>query len=379
MVVLRATAVRGTSMSLLNLWPTIIFWSDCSESARSVTRTRSFSEPMDSTCSSKVAQYSPRRTPPARSSDKNNKIGVFIGKLNYLCRRGHAFWAEAMEMPTSTIVFSGLSPHPPILVPEIGKDEIQKCIKSRLGLQEFSKKLRDSKPEILVLITPHGPVFHDAISIYTVPSYHGDFGQFGCPEVAIEAKGYPELALQIHDCARAKGIPIVNLSQKSFAQYGIPSSLDHATMVPLYYFNEAGLHVPLVLISMGLLPFRQLFDFGSCIRSAIENQKSRVAVVASGDLSHRLIPGSVAGYDPIGKEFDQRMIDLLKNQDAEGIMKLDQDFIERAGECGFRPILMMLGATHHLKNQSEVISYEGPFGVGYGVVAYSPARNGAET
>lgn len=270
-----------------------------------------------------------------------------------------------------TIVFSGLSPHPPILVPEIGRDEIHKCMKSRLGLQAFSKKMAEAKPEVLVLITPHGPVFYDALSLYTVQSYRGDFERFGAPQIKIAAKGYPPLGQRIVKLAHDQGIPVLEISEKMFARYRIAETLDHATMVPLYYFREAGLDLPLVLISMGLLPYRQLYLFGSCIREAILEEKRRVAVIASGDLSHRLIPQAPAGYDPIGKEFDQKVIDLLRERDAEGLLRLDEDLIERAGECGFRPILIMLGAIEKLETKREVISYEGPFGVGYGVVAYA--------
>jgi aromatic ring-opening dioxygenase LigB subunit len=275
----------------------------------------------------------------------------------------------------SNIVFSGLSPHPPILVPEIGGNEIEKCMKSRQGLQAFSKKLVEANPELLILITPHGPTFYDALSVYTLPSYFGNFRQFGAPHVKIEAKGAPETGIQIIKKAKEKKIPVLELNEAAFKKYSIPSSLDHATMVPLYYFQEAGLNIPMVLISIGFLPYPELFEFGKCIPEALAEEKKRIAVVASGDLSHRLIPTAPAGYDPIGKEFDRTMIELLKAQDAQSILKLDADLIERAGECGFRPILIMLGAIQNLKLQSEVISYEGPFGVGYGVVVYTPSAS----
>lgn len=269
-----------------------------------------------------------------------------------------------------SIVFSGVSPHPPIMIPAIGKDEIAKCQKSCDGLQALSKKLVESKPEILVLITPHGPVFRDAVSVYTAESYEGDFRFFGAPEIQIKVEGYPPLARQILKKAKNKKISTIELNQKTFAHYGIAPQIDHATMVPLYYFQEAGLQIPMVLISVGFLSYPALFQFGECIMEAIQEEKKKTAVIASGDLSHRLIPGAPAGYDAIGKVFDQTMIDLLRTGDAEAILNLDKTLIERAGECGFRPIVIMLGATRAFPFKKEILSYEGPFGVGYGVAAY---------
>jgi aromatic ring-opening dioxygenase LigB subunit len=268
------------------------------------------------------------------------------------------------------IVFSGVTPHPPILVPEIGREEIEKCLKSRNGLQIFSQKLRDAHPEVLVLITPHGPVFQDAVSVYTSLQYSGNFKQFGASSVKLAAKGYPSLGMRILEEAASKSISAAELNETTYKKWEVPPYLDHASMVPLYYFREAGLDLPMVLISIGFLPYPTLFEFGVCVQKAVEKEGKRAAVIASGDLSHRLIPAAPYGYEPLGKEFDKKILELLEVHDAAGILKMDPLFIEKIGECGFRPILIMLGATQGLNLQKEVVSYEGPFGVGYGVVTY---------
>ena len=45
--------------------------------------------------------------------------------------------------------------------------------------------------------------------------------------------------------------------------------------------------------------------------------------------------------------------------------------IEEAGECGLRPIFFLMGVMDGLDAESEILSYEGPFGVGYGVAVFS--------
>lgn len=88
-----------------------------------------------------------------------------------------------------------------------------------------------------------------------------------------------------------------------------------------------------------------------------------IAVVASGDMSHRLIQGAPAGYSPKGKEFDEKLIRLLEEKDIEGILNLDEEFFEEAGECGLRSFVILLGILDgHFK--FEKLNYEGPFGVG---------------
>ena len=53
-----------------------------------------------------------------------------------------------------------------------------------------------------------------------------------------------------------------------------------------------------------------------------------------------------------------------------GALYYDEDFVEAAGECGYRSILILLGALDSLDLKPEILSYEGPFGVGYLVANY---------
>jgi AmmeMemoRadiSam system protein A len=105
------------------------------------------------------------------------------------------------------------------------------------------------------------------------------------------------------------------------------------------------------------------------VQQAVEESDKNVVIIASGDLSHKLTPDSPNGYTPLGKEFDEKLLDLLSKSDVEGIVRMDKRFIEEAAECGMRSIIAMLGALDGYEFSANVLSHEGPFGVGYGVVA----------
>ena len=130
----------------------------------------------------------------------------------------------------------------------------------------------------------------------------------------------------------------------------------------------------MVPLTFSWLPLKSHFEFGRAIRRASERLDKRVLVVASGDLSHRLTPGAPAGFDPLGKVFDKKLVDALKELDIKEILDMDPDLIERAGECGLRSIVILLGAIEGLPLKHEILSYEGPFGVGY-LVAYFDVQN----
>ncbi len=93
----------------------------------------------------------------------------------------------------------------------------------------------------------------------------------------------------------------------------------------------------------------------------------RWAWIASGDMSHRLKEDGPYGLHPSGLKFDKKLINLLKKKDVPGILNLDPRLVEEAGECGLRSFCLLLGVLEgaKIKWKPEILSYEGPFGVGY--------------
>jgi aromatic ring-opening dioxygenase LigB subunit len=107
-----------------------------------------------------------------------------------------------------------------------------------------------------------------------------------------------------------------------------------------------------------------IFNFQFSNKSQIQNPK--IALIASGDLSHCLKEDGPYGFQPDGPKFDKALIEALKKKDIETILKLDEMYPE-AGECGLRSFCFMLGILEAsgINYQPEILSYEGPFGVGY--------------
>lgn len=103
--------------------------------------------------------------------------------------------------------------------------------------------------------------------------------------------------------------------------------------------------------------------------------KKKHALIASGDMSHCLKEEGPYGFHPDGPKFDKALIGFLKKKDMESIFKLD-DMYPEAGECGLRSFCFLLGIleTSGIDWQPEILSYEGPFGVGYLVVNFKLRR-----
>jgi aromatic ring-opening dioxygenase LigB subunit len=103
----------------------------------------------------------------------------------------------------------------------------------------------------------------------------------------------------------------------------------------------------------------------------IQDAEYKIAFVASGDTSHCLKKEGPYGFENDGPKFDESLVKYLKEKNVEKILNLDEDY-PRAGECGLRSFSFLLGILEAFGKpwEAEVLSYEGPFGVGYLVVNF---------
>ena len=276
------------------------------------------------------------------------------------------------------LVGCALMPHPPIMIPEVGKDELSKINNTVKAAEIVAKALKESNPQTVIVITPHGPVFEDAASISIYPRMKGSFAAFGVPDVTIGFETDGLFVRHILRKAERLGVNLIELTDDLAKTHRFSLHLDHGAMVPLYYLHKAGFKGQIVHISIGFLPYQEMYTFGKAVQAAIGMSDRKVAVIASGDLSHRLIPGAPAGYSPRGAEFDQAVINAVGALDAKALLNMDPGLIEEAGECGLRPIFFLLGVLGGLEIKAEVLSYEGPFGVGYAVALFTPKEGDDE-
>jgi len=269
---------------------------------------------------------------------------------------------------TSSLVFAGIAPHPPIMVPEVGRDAIGEVRASIDGMAELTQRLIRSGAETVVIISPHAPLERDAFIAYDGPQLQGDFANFRAPTAVVRTQLDDQLLNEITRAAANEHLIVMRI--RGF-------DLDHGTAVPLYFLQHNGWSGKVVALGYNFLSNEDHVRFGNCVRTAIEKTGRRVAFIASGDLSHRLKPDAPAGYNPAAHRFDEEVVEAIRSCATGRIVEIDQELRRTAGECGYRSMLVAIGATQDLKSGCEVISYEAPFGVGYLVAQLAGISEGS--
>ncbi|MDX6288355.1 MAG: hypothetical protein QOH42_154 [Blastocatellia bacterium] len=256
----------------------------------------------------------------------------------------------------SSIVFAGIAPHPPIMVPEVGREAIVEVRSSIDAMADLTERVIRSGAETVVIISPHAPLEPDAFVAYDGPQLYADFANFRAPTATVNAQLDDELLHEIIRIAAQQEL-------KTSRIHGF--DLDHGTAVPLYFLQRNGWNGRVVALGYSYLPNDDHVRFGKCIRQAVEQLGRPVAFIASGDLSHRLKLEAPAGYNPEAHLFDEEVVAAIRGCATKRIVDLDPELRRMAGECGYRSMLVAIGVAQELEPSCEVINYEAPFGVGY--------------
>ncbi|ULQ60519.1 hypothetical protein K7I13_04260 [Brucepastera parasyntrophica] len=262
-------------------------------------------------------------------------------------------------------------PHPPLAIPDVGRGEERKIAATLDACKAAGRDIARRGIETIIIISPHGIMFRDAVSIIGTNTLEGDMERFGAPQARMEFTVNKPLVEDIVSSAAkmpfSGRVPFYLLDSETAKRNGFDIVLDHGALVPLYYATASMPVMPsLVHITYGMLPFKKLLELGKLIRDAADRSKSRTACIASGDLSHRLTRGGPYSYSPRGAEFDAKVVDILKRGAFTEFADIDLKLSEEAGECGLRSLIMLAGMfAEGEPSKSEVLSYEGPFGVGY--------------
>jgi len=255
-------------------------------------------------------------------------------------------------------------PHPPIIIPTVGRGQEREVQKTIDAYRTAARQVREWKPEVLVVTSPHTVMYSDYFHISPGKGAAGDMSSFGAPQTRLKAEYDTELRREVIRQAEAAGIRAGTLGEKD-------ASLDHGTFLPLYFLQEAGVDCPILRIGLSGFSPLEHYRLGQCIAKAVDGLGRRAVFIASGDLSHKLKEDGPYGFAPEGPVFDEQVTQAMASGDFLQFLTMDSRLCDRAAECGLRSFQIMAGALDGLEVKPELLSHEGNFGVGYGVAVFT--------
>lgn len=256
-----------------------------------------------------------------------------------------------------SLIKSAILPHSPLLIPEIGRANYEFLEQTLNAYRKIQEQLAELEPETVIIITPHGLSGND-FNLNAAPEMEINLQDFGFISPKIIFSGDLLLADQIRNQLRSE-FPI-HLSSEPILDYG--------SAIPAYLLRTAGKNFKLLTVTPPEgIELEACYRFGQKLKELIDTSAKKIAVISSGDLSHRLKKKSPGGYSPKGTKFDNKLIEYLNTPEtaATNILKMDHKLITEAGECGLRPIIMLLGLTGGTGLEAKTLAYQTDFGIGY--------------
>ncbi len=246
--------------------------------------------------------------------------------------------------------------HSPILIPEIGKLNYKILSKTAQAYSELANDLQGNDIETIIIFSPHGLTQDQRFTINAGPNLAINLSDFGYLATGRNFKSDLEIIGEIKKFTDHE-VQIINQEK-----------MDYGTSIPLYLLTKNMPDVKIVSISYASdLSLSDHWQLGEHINKVIKESSKRIAVIASGDLSHRLNKNSPTGYSPKGAKFDNKLIEYLNDPETvkDNVLKMNSNLIADAGECGLKSIVLLLGALSGFTYKPKMLAYQTELGIGY--------------
>jgi aromatic ring-opening dioxygenase LigB subunit/AMMECR1 domain-containing protein len=263
------------------------------------------------------------------------------------------------------IVFAGVLPHGTELLPAEGPLDPAAATGLQAACRDLVERLVAAKPDLVVLIDPHGPTFKQAIGICCAPVIRGDLAAFGRPDVTLELQTDLQLSQLLLGLSKEAGIPL------TVPDRYVRQPLSHGVIVPWQFLTAAGLgRLPVVLVHPSGQPLARHYEFGQVVGYAAQRTGRRVAVLASAELSHRHGDDAEAAA-----AYDRQVVEAFNGRHWVALVEQDPVALEAAGACGLGALAMLAGMFRPEAVESQPCHYEVDDGVGRMVGELSVIRH----
>ena len=265
------------------------------------------------------------------------------------------------------ILAAYMVPHPPMIVPAVGRGSEEQIRPTIDAYTRVARQIAALSPDTVIVSSPHALMYADYFHISPGAFAKGSFARFRAGEVRFREAYDTELVKAAERLAKEQDFPAGTLGARE-------PELDHGTMVPLWFLRKYYTDYKLVRVGLSGLPLTDHYRMGQLLARAAEETGRRAVFIASGDLSHKLKDDGPYGFAPEGPEYDRRIMDVCARAAFGELLDFDEDFCDRAAECGHRSFVMMAGALDGLSVKAEALSHQDVTGVGYGICTFTPGE-----
>lgn len=267
-----------------------------------------------------------------------------------------------------SLLASFILPHAPMLVAEIGRGREKKLPKTLEAYKKVASEIASLKPDIIVIASPHAESYSDYFQMADGEMATGSLAEYGAPQLRFRLRYNDELRKEIARISFARGL-------KAGYSDSSETSLDHGTMVPLYFINQAYQNYEVVRIGLTGLSYFEHYEMGMVIGEAAKRSDKRIIFIASGDMSHCLNKEGEYGCNEEAKHYEELLNKCLYKANFGDLLRMDKTMVKDAKECGHRAFAMLSGTLDRCSVDPIFFAHEDTLGTGHGIYEYKVTGN----
>lgn len=273
------------------------------------------------------------------------------------------------------LVFAAIAPHGSMAIAEWCKpEERDLAAKTRAAMEELGRRFAAASPEVTVVLTPHNIHVERRIAVVLAGAMTGTL-EGGAAPISMRVPVDRDMAIAIAAAAGETGVRMSAVSYGANDTAAAVFPMDWGTQVPLHFMGGRDEPPkPIVMIAPARdLPWDAHVTVGRAIAKAAEESGKRVGLIASCDHGHAHDATGPYGFSPASKEFDDRVVELVKRDALGELLRFDPAFVAEAKADSFWQMLMLHGAIAD-GWRGDFLSYEAPTYFGMLCAAYSPRK-----
>ena len=275
-----------------------------------------------------------------------------------------------------SVVFACIAPHGGEAIPELAGDMFEAFAETRRGMEQLAEEMKQTRPDTIVLATPHNLRLEGTIGVVTAEFTEGKLEANG-NTVRLRCKCDRQLARQIVEGAKRLGLPVVGVNYGASGGEASCMPMDWGTLIPLWFLigkDQAGPSVVIVTPSREI-PLESLVRFGSVIAEACEALGQKIAFVASADQGHAHDAKGPYGFHVASAKYDEEVKNAVLKNDLTPLMSLPPQFIEDAKPDSLWQLAMLQGVLKHTEMVGRLLSYQVPTYFGLLCAVYLPKKS----
>jgi len=263
------------------------------------------------------------------------------------------------------IVYACIAPHGGEAIPQLAsKSTLQKFKATRQGLRKLADEIANTKPDTVVIATPHNLRLRRCIGIVTAENSSGRLqaSRKRKASVSLKVKCDQEFAEKLLSLATRKKLPVAGANYGTSEGAASDMPMDWGTLVPLWFIMKRSRRKPKVVIVTPSreIPLKQNYEFGRAIGELAEKRSKRYVFVASADQAHAHKKSGPYGFSKAAAVYDRLVLDAIRSNRINRIMNFKTKLVEDAKPDSLWQMTMLAGVLSKVRLYPELFSYQVP-------------------